>query len=163
MPIALAPIGIAGLNPRRGEVQAARAAEQAGVPFCLSTRSACSLAEVVRGVTRPLWFQLYMIRDRAFMRDLLAQAAAHCSALVLTVDMAVPGCDTATYAQDLPMRRGSWARCAGSGRHCGVQVGPGTLASGADLTPWVTWTRSWVGNRHWPTSLPGRARILIRA
>jgi L-lactate dehydrogenase (cytochrome) len=53
--------------------------------------SACSLAEVVHGVTRPLWFQLYMIRDRAFMRELLAQAANHCSALVFTVDMPVPG------------------------------------------------------------------------
>jgi L-lactate dehydrogenase (cytochrome) len=91
MPIVLAPIGIAGLNARRGEVQAARAAERAGIPFCLSTVSACSLAEVVRGVTRPLWFQLYMIRDRAFMRELLAQAANHCSALVFTVDMPVPG------------------------------------------------------------------------
>jgi L-lactate dehydrogenase (cytochrome) len=91
MPIALAPIGIAGLNARRGEVQAARAAERAGIPFCLSTVSACSLAEVVHGVTRPLWFQLYMIRDRAFMRELLAQAANHCSALVFTVDMPVPG------------------------------------------------------------------------
>ena len=91
MPIALAPIGIAGLNARRGEVQAARAAERAGIPFCLSTVSACSLAEVVHGVTRPRWFQLYMIRDRAFMRELLAQAANHCSALVFTVDMPVPG------------------------------------------------------------------------
>jgi len=91
MPIALAPIGMAGLSARRGEVQAARAAEQAGIPFCLSTVSACSLAEVVRGVTKPLWFQLYMIRDRAFMRDLLEQASRHCSALIFTVDMPVPG------------------------------------------------------------------------
>ncbi len=91
MPIALAPIGMAGLCARRGEVQAARAAERAGVPFCLSTVSACSLAEVQRAVSKPLWFQLYMIRDRAFMRDLLAQASAHCSALIFTVDMPVPG------------------------------------------------------------------------
>lgn len=92
LPIALAPVGLAGLNARRGEVQAARAAEAAGIPFCLSTVSACPLDEVRKGVTRPFWFQLYMIRDRAFMRDLLAQAAAlHCSALVFTVDMPVPG------------------------------------------------------------------------
>jgi L-lactate dehydrogenase (cytochrome) len=91
MPIALAPIGMAGLCARRGEVQAARAAERAGVPFCLSTVSACSLAEVQRAVSKPLWFQLYMIRDLAFMRDLLAQASAHCSALIFTVDMPVPG------------------------------------------------------------------------
>ncbi len=92
MPVALAPIGLAGLTARRGEVQAARAAEAAGIPFCLSTMSACPLAEVARGVTKPFWFQLYMIRDRGFMRDLLAQATATgCSALIFTVDMPVPG------------------------------------------------------------------------
>jgi L-lactate dehydrogenase (cytochrome) len=92
MPVALAPIGLAGLTARRGEVQAARAAEAAGIPFCLSTVSACPLAEVTRGVTKPFWFQLYMIRDRGFMRDLLAAAkAANCSALMFTVDMPVPG------------------------------------------------------------------------
>jgi len=92
LPVALAPIGLAGLAARRGEVQAARAAEAAGIPFCLSTVSACPLAEVRRGVTKPFWFQLYMIRDRGFMRDLLAAAkAAGCSALIFTVDMPVPG------------------------------------------------------------------------
>ncbi|MBS0365662.1 MAG: FMN-dependent L-lactate dehydrogenase LldD [Proteobacteria bacterium] len=92
LPVALGPIGLAGLNARRGEVRAARAAEAAGIPFCLSTLSVCALDEVARGITRPLWFQLYMIRDRAFMCDLLAHAAAvRCSALVFTVDMPVPG------------------------------------------------------------------------
>ncbi len=92
LPLALGPVGLAGLCARRGEVQAALAAERAGVPFCLSTVSACSIGEVARGVTRPFWFQLYMLRDRAFMRDLLAQAAeARCSALVFTVDLPVPG------------------------------------------------------------------------
>ena len=92
LPVALGPIGLAGMNARRGEVQAARAAEAAGIPFCLSTVSACSLDEVRRGTAKPFWFQLYMIRDRGFMRDLLGQAcAAGCSTLVFTVDMAVPG------------------------------------------------------------------------
>ena len=92
LPVALAPIGLAGLNARRGECQAARAAEQAGVPFTLSTVGACTIGEVARATTRPFWFQLYMIRDRAFMKDLLAQAReAGCSTLVFTVDMAVPG------------------------------------------------------------------------
>jgi L-lactate dehydrogenase (cytochrome) len=92
LPVALAPVGLAGMNARRGEVQAARAAEAAGVPFCLSTVSACPLSEVAGAVTAPIWFQLYMIRDRDFMRDLLAQAReAGCSALVFTVDMPVPG------------------------------------------------------------------------
>lgn len=92
MPVALAPIGLAGLNARRGECQAVRAAERAGIPFTLSTVGACALGEVAAAASRPFWFQLYMIRDRGFMRDLLAQArAAHCSALIFTVDMPVPG------------------------------------------------------------------------
>ena len=92
LPIALAPIGLAGLNARRGEVQAARAAETAGVPFCLSTVSACPLGEVVSATTTPIWFQLYMIRDRGFMQRLLDQACeSRCCALVFTVDMPVPG------------------------------------------------------------------------
>ncbi len=92
MPVALAPIGLAGLAARRGECQAVRAAEGAGVPFTLSTVSACSLGEVAATASKPFWFQLYMIRDRGFMRDLLAQAAAaKCSALMFTVDLPVPG------------------------------------------------------------------------
>ena len=92
LPVALAPIGLAGLNARRGECQAVRAAEAAGVPFTLSTVSACDLVEVGRAATRPFWFQLYMIKDRGFMRDVLARARdLGCSALVFTVDMPVPG------------------------------------------------------------------------
>ena len=92
LPVALGPIGLAGMNARRGEVQAARAAEQVEVPFCLSTVSVCPLAEVAAGTTKPFWFQLYMIRDRGFMRELMAKAVeAGCSALVFTVDMPVPG------------------------------------------------------------------------
>lgn len=92
MPVALAPIGLAGMNARRGECQAVRAAGSAGISFTLSTVGACSLGEVAAASDQPFWFQLYMIRDRAFMRDLLAQARdAQCSALVFTVDMPVPG------------------------------------------------------------------------
>jgi L-lactate dehydrogenase (cytochrome) len=93
LPVMLAPIGLAGLNARRGEVQAARAAKATGVPFCLSTVSACTLEEVSKGVDgSPFWFQLYMIRDRGFLKDLLAKAEAlKCPALVFTVDMPVPG------------------------------------------------------------------------
>ena len=102
LPVALGPIGLAGLNARRGEVQAARAAEAAGAPFCLSTVSACSIGEVRAGVTKPFWFQLYMIRDRAFMRDLLDQArAAGCTTLVFTVDMPVPGTRYRDYRSGL--------------------------------------------------------------
>jgi L-lactate dehydrogenase (cytochrome) len=92
LPVGLAPIGLAGMNARRGEVQAARAAEAAGVPFCLSTVSACSLAEVREGVKAPFWFQLYMVRDRGFMDEMLGQArAAGIRTLVFTVDMPLPG------------------------------------------------------------------------
>ncbi|HEV7313908.1 FMN-dependent L-lactate dehydrogenase LldD [Sphingopyxis sp.] len=92
MPIALGPIGLAGMAARRGEVQAARAAAAKGVPFTLSTVSACSLAEVARGSPTPFWFQLYMVRDRGFMRALLDEASAsHCPVLVFTVDMPLPG------------------------------------------------------------------------
>ncbi|HTJ65611.1 MAG TPA: FMN-dependent L-lactate dehydrogenase LldD [Alphaproteobacteria bacterium] len=92
LPVALAPIGLAGLAARRGEVQAMRAAEAAGVPFTLSTVACCPLEEVTEAATKPIWFQLYMIRDRAFMGDLLARAReAGCSALIFTVDMPVPG------------------------------------------------------------------------
>ena len=92
MPVILAPVGLAGMNARRGECQAMRAAEAAGVPFCLSTLSVCPLAEVARGASNPPWFQLYMIRDPAFLIELLAQAEqSGCPALVFTVDMPVPG------------------------------------------------------------------------
>jgi len=102
LPVALAPIGLAGLTARRGEVQAARAAQAAGIPFTLSTVSACPIAEVAQGVDNPFWFQLYMIRDRGFMRDLLARAVeARCSALVFTVDMPVPGTRYRDYRSGL--------------------------------------------------------------
>jgi L-lactate dehydrogenase (cytochrome) len=102
MPVALGPIGLAGLIARRGETQAVRAAEDAGVPFCLSTVSACPMDEVAGAARRPFWFQLYMIRDRAFMRDLLAKARTiGCSALVFTVDMPVPGTRYRDYRSGL--------------------------------------------------------------
>lgn len=92
MPVVLAPVGLAGMLARRGEVQAARAAQKAGVPFTLSTVSACSLPEVSQGVSEPIWFQLYMLKDRAFMADLLAQARTHkCPVLVFTVDLPMAG------------------------------------------------------------------------
>lgn len=91
LPLGLSPVGIAGLNARRGEVQAAQAAEEAGVPFCLSTVSACSIDEVRAGVNKPIWFQLYMMRDRGFLREMLARAkAAGTNTLLFTVDMPVP-------------------------------------------------------------------------
>jgi L-lactate dehydrogenase (cytochrome) len=92
MPIALAPVGLTGMYARRGECQAARAAAKKGVPFCLSTVGVCDVDEVAKASSAPIWFQLYVLRDRAFMRDLLARAAnAGATTLVFTVDMPVPG------------------------------------------------------------------------
>lgn len=92
LPVALAPIGLGGMYARRGEVQAARAAKAKGVPFCLSTVSLCGFDEVAGGAGAPPWLQLYVIRDRAFMGDLLDRAReAGSEALLFTVDMPVPG------------------------------------------------------------------------
>lgn len=92
LPVALGPVGLAGLYARRGECQAARAAERAGVPFALSTMAACSLGEVAAATTRPFWFQLYAVKDRGFLRAMLARARElGCPVLVFTVDLPVPG------------------------------------------------------------------------
>ncbi|SPL69482.1 FMN-dependent L-lactate dehydrogenase LldD [Acinetobacter stercoris] len=92
MPVALSPVGLTGMYARRGEVQAAVAADKKGIPFTLSTVSVCPIEEVTPAIQRPMWFQLYVLRDRGFMRNALERAkAAGCSTLVFTVDMPVPG------------------------------------------------------------------------
>ena len=92
LPIALAPIGLCGMQHGNGEILAAEAANEAGIPFCLSTMSICSIEQVAEATKRPFWFQVYVIRDRGFIADLIARAkAANCSALVLTVDLQVLG------------------------------------------------------------------------
>lgn len=92
LPVALAPVGLTGMYARRGEVQAARAAGSRGVPFTLSTVSVCPIEEVQRQVSRPMWFQLYVLKDRGFMKSVLERAwAAGVRTLVFTVDMPVPG------------------------------------------------------------------------
>jgi L-lactate dehydrogenase (cytochrome) len=92
MPVALAPVGLTGLNWANGEVLAARAAERFGVPFTLSTMSICSIEDVAEGVRKPFWFQLYVMRDRGFAASLIERAkAAKCSALVLTLDLQIQG------------------------------------------------------------------------
>ncbi len=92
LPLVLAPVGLAGMFARRAEIQAARAAETAGISFCESAVSICGIEEVRAATTRPFWFQLYVMRDRGYAEDLMGRAsAAGCAVLVLTVDLAVVG------------------------------------------------------------------------
>src|ERR1700733_1760463 len=92
MPVILAPVGMGGMLRRRAEVQAARAASDAGVVFCESTVSICSLEEVRGAIRSPFWFQLYVMRDRSVGEQLMERAAAvGCPVLVLTVDLPVTG------------------------------------------------------------------------
>jgi L-lactate dehydrogenase (cytochrome) len=92
MPLILAPVGFGGMLARRAEVQAARAAENAGIVFCESTLSICGMEEVAAAIEKPFWFQLYVMKDRAYAEDLVARAKAlGCTTLVLTVDLAVIG------------------------------------------------------------------------
>ena len=92
LPVALAPVGLTGMYARRGEVQAAQAAANKGIPFTLSTVSVCPIEEVAPAIDRPMWFQLYVLKDRGFMKNALERAkAAGVTTLVFTVDMPVPG------------------------------------------------------------------------
>lgn len=92
MPVAIAPTGLTGLFYPDGEIVGARAAQAFGIPFCLSTLSICSIEDVRAAVSKPFWFQLYLMRDREFNQHLIARAqAAQCSAIVLTLDLQVQG------------------------------------------------------------------------
>jgi L-lactate dehydrogenase (cytochrome) len=92
MPVALAPTGLTGMQSADGEIKAAKAAEKFGIPFTLSTMGICSIEDVAENTSKPFWFQLYVMRDRAFIERLIDRAkAANCSALVLTMDLQILG------------------------------------------------------------------------
>ena len=92
MPVAIAPVGLTGMQHADGEIHAARAAEKFGIPFTLSTMSICSIEDIAENTSAPFWFQLYMMRDRDAMARMIQRAkAANCSALVLTLDLQVIG------------------------------------------------------------------------
>ena len=152
LPVGLGPVGLSGLYARRGEVQAAKAAAAAGVPFTLSTLSACSIDEVATAA--PLWFQLYIVKDRGFVSDMIARAkAAGCGALVLTVDLAVPGTRYRDYRAGLSgsmrgpasrlsqvLRRPDWAwDVAVRGRPMTMGNLEPLLGSGAALSDLMGW------------------------
>jgi L-lactate dehydrogenase (cytochrome) len=111
LPVILAPVGLGGMFARRAEVQAARAAERAGVPFVESTVSVCSIEEVARATSAPPWFQLYVMRDRGYAQELMARAHAVGSpVLVLTVDLAVVGARHRDTRNALGGRPSPWAK-----------------------------------------------------
>jgi len=176
MPLALAPVGFAGMYARRGEVQAARAAHAADVPFCLSTLSICSLEETVRDGGAPVWFQFYTLRDRGFCESLLQRAqAAQCPVLMMTVDLPIAGAryrDLRSGMSGPDGWRGQWMRLLQGathprwswdvwlrGRPHGFGNLPAEVAAGgvggfagwikSNFDPTVTWTDiEWV-RRHW--------------
>ena len=163
-PVALAPIGLAGLYARRGEVQAARAAEKAGIPFLLSSSACCSIEEVAHGVIRPVILQLYMIKDRSFMQDFLARTAAlGVETLVLTIDLIVHSPrrrdirTSLTGSQGLAAKvRRSWdiARHPGWAWDVGVCGRPHTLGNFAPRMPdgaGLAQFTEWVGRNFDPS------------
>lgn len=155
MPVGLGPVGLSGLYARRGEVQAAKAASAAGIPLALSTLSACSIDEVAKGADPGFWFQLYIVKDRGFVSDMISRAReAGCGALLLTVDLAVPGTRYRDYRAGLSgslrgpgsrmlqvMQRPDWAwDVAVRGRPMTMGNLEPLLGSGAmlaDLMGWV--------------------------
>ena len=91
MPVVLGPVGLAGMTARRGEIQAARAAAQVGIPYCMSTFALCSIAEVGNSIKTPFWYQINMFKDRGFLTETLAEAKRCCSTLIFNVDLSVLG------------------------------------------------------------------------
>lgn len=153
MPLAIAPTGLTGLFHGDGEIHGARAAAAFGVPFCLSTMSICSIEDVRAAVPEPFWFQLYVMRDRGFVRDLIARAeAAGCPVLVLTADLqvqgqrhrdvknglAVPPRLTLRNALDVALRPG-WALRVLFGRRRGFGNLSGRIPDAEGLTSLARW------------------------
>lgn len=111
MPLVLAPVGMGGMTARRGEVQAKRAADNAGIPFCLSTVGICPMEEVSQVSPTPFWFQLYMLKDRGVVQDILSRAAAHgVDTLVFTIDLAVLGTRYRDIRNGMAGGLGPWGR-----------------------------------------------------
>ena len=153
MPVALAPVGLTGMYARRGEVQAARAAAAKGIPFTMSTVSVCPIEEVAPAINRPMWFQLYVLKDRGFMRNALERAkAAGVTTLVFTVDMPVPGAryrdaHSGMSGPNAPLRR-IWQAMT----HPQWALDVGLLGN---RTIWATFPPTVAAQRAWPTTSAG--------
>lgn len=134
MPIALAPVGLTGMYARRGEVQAAKAAANKGIPFTMSTVSVCPIEEVAPAIERPMWFQLYVLKDRGFMKNVLERAkAAGVTTLVFTVDMPVPGARYRDVHSGMSGPNAAMRRVFQSMRHPSWAVDVGLLGKPHDL------------------------------
>jgi L-lactate dehydrogenase (cytochrome) len=129
LPVILAPVGLGGMFAPRAEVQAARAAEKAGIPFIESTVSICSIEEVARETSKPPWFQLYVMRDRGYAEDLMRRAQAVGSpVLCLTIDLAVVGARHRDVRNAIGGRPSSWAKVR---RGLDIGMHPGWVRSTA--------------------------------
>ena len=136
LPLVLAPIGMGGMTARRGEVQAKRAADAAGIPFCLSTVGICTLEEVGAVSDRPMWFQLYMLKDRAIVADILARAWDNgVRTLAFTIDLAVLGTRYRDIRNGMAGGLGPWGK---------LRSGPLDFA----LHPRWTWDVGVMGKPH---------------
>ncbi|MCG9544656.1 FMN-dependent L-lactate dehydrogenase LldD [Vibrio sp. Isolate33] len=134
MPIALAPVGLTGMYARRGEVQAAKAADNKGIPFTMSTVSVCPIEEVAPKIERPMWFQLYVLKDRGFMKNVLERAkAAGVTTLLFTVDMPVPGARYRDMHSGMSGPNAAVRRVFQSMRHPSWAVDVGLLGKPHDL------------------------------
>ena len=161
LPFAMAPIGLCGMQVGDGEILACRAAQAAGIPFCLSTMSICSIEDVAAAVPAPFWFQLYVMRDRGFVRDLIERAkAAGCSVLMPTLDLQILGvryCDVKngmsvpprlTFANALDVAtKPAWALSILKGRRRTF----GNLAGRIKDTDSVTTLAQWLATQFDPT------------
>src|SRR5437762_6996045 len=156
LPLALAPIGLCGMQHGDGEILACRAAQAAGIPFTLSTMSICAIEDVAQAVDKPFWFQLYVMKDRGFIRALIERAAAaKCSALVLTLDLQVLGqrhCDLRNGLAVPPQiklaslidmaTKPAWVLSILRGKRKTFGNLAGHLKVGDDITELSSWTNS---------------------
>jgi L-lactate dehydrogenase (cytochrome) len=154
LPLVLAPVGLCGMQIGDGEILACRAAQAAGIPFCLSTMSICSVEDVAAAVSAPFWFQLYLMRDRGFVRDMIDRVlAAGCSALVVTMDLNMLGqrhCDIKN-GMSVPPRvtlgnalsvavRPAWALSILRGKRRNFGNLAGHIGSASNVTTLAQWT-----------------------
>src|SRR3569623_716537 len=156
LPIAIAPVGSTGMTDADGEIKAAKAAEKFGIPFTLSTMAICSIEDVAENTSKPFWFQLYVMKDRAYIERLIDRAkAAKCSALVLTMDLQIlgqrhkdlrngltaPPKFTPKFVAEMMVKPGWAMRMLGTKRHTFRNIA-GHVSDAVNLAALTEWTRT---------------------